>query len=208
MAIVLTTIHLRISTMRGRSTSGFPRPSRALHRTKREASWSLRRVACRVSCVLLRTACEEKHQHQHQHQHQHHQNHHGRRISCNDYSNTYTSNPPDPSPTLPPSAVNLPVHVPRHVLVHAQVQQQQHRHATFPPPPMLEVSLLGVGTVLHLEKHTWPNGQMTKASNKIVPPPRHLPVNLFVHLLRYVLTHAQGLPQQHPPPLLRLEKDE
>ena len=31
---------------------------------------------------------------------------------------------------------------------------------------LLEVSLLGVGTVLRLEKDAWFNGQMTKESNK------------------------------------------
>ena len=36
---------------------------------------------------------------------------------------------------------------------------------------MLEASLLGVGTVLRLEKDAWSNGQITKASNKWVHPP-------------------------------------
>ena len=31
---------------------------------------------------------------------------------------------------------------------------------------MLEVSILGVGTVLCLERDAWSNGQMTKASAK------------------------------------------
>ena len=31
---------------------------------------------------------------------------------------------------------------------------------------MLEASILGVGTVLHLERDTWSIYQMTKASNK------------------------------------------
>ena len=30
---------------------------------------------------------------------------------------------------------------------------------------MLEASLLEVGTLFHLERDAWPNGQMTKASN-------------------------------------------
>ena len=53
------TIDSRLRTVSRRSTSGFHRPGRLRYSsTKRDAPWSVRWAAWRVSCILLRTACE------------------------------------------------------------------------------------------------------------------------------------------------------
>ena len=52
----------------------------------------------------------------------------------------------------------------------------QYTETTQRAPQLSEVSLLGAGTVLRLEKGCAVNGQMTKASNERVRPPPLSPV--------------------------------
>ena len=58
MAVVVMTIDPRIPTMPGRSTSGFHRSGRHFQHQARIAVRCVRRVAWRMSYIVLRTACE------------------------------------------------------------------------------------------------------------------------------------------------------